>query len=184
MSSDQGDGSFGGDAFTRMWSQFAAKMMELGLSFAPQATPPEAAREVRSSLLRAWADYCDQFMRSEEFLNMLKQSLAGAIQARQQLNNFLGEMQHNFQGTSRQDADELMASLQRVERRLLDETQRIAARLDELSARLAKVERLSGRPDDLAPRPAPAERIAERPKESRQAKRPSQRSHRKTRNRP
>ena len=123
-----------------MWSDFATRMTQLGATFAPQTSPPEAARQARSTMLRAWAEYCDQYMRSDEFLNMFKQSLDGAIQVRRQLNEFLGQMHHEFQAPSRQDIDELMKSIERLERRIGDESGRITARLDSLGERLAAVE--------------------------------------------
>ena len=126
-----------------MWSEFAAKMTEAGLAFSPQVTPPDAFRQLRTTMLRTWADYCDQFMRSNEFLALMKQSLDGAVQARRQLNDFLGRAQHELQGASRQDLDKVMASLDRLERRLADESDGIAARLDELSERLTRVERIA-----------------------------------------
>jgi hypothetical protein len=144
MASDQHDTFFGADALTRMWTDFAAKMTEVGLSFSPQATPPDALRQLRTTMLRTWAEYCDQFMRSNEFLTMMKQSLDGAMQARRQLNDFLGETQHALQGASRQDLDKVMASLERLQHRMTDESDGILARLDELSERLARLERPAG----------------------------------------
>ena len=141
MASDQHDTFFGADAFTRMWTDFATKMTEAGLAFSPQVTPPEAFRQLRSTMLRTWAEYCDQFMRTDEFLAMMKQSLDGAIQARRQLNDFLGEVQHHLQGASRQDLDKVMTALESLQRRLTDERDAIDARLDELGERLAGVER-------------------------------------------
>jgi hypothetical protein len=131
---------FSAESLTRMWSDFATRMTQLGATFTPQTTPPEAARQARTAMLRAWAEYCDQYMRSDEFLSMFKQSLDGAIQARQQLNDFLGQMHHEFQGPSRQDIDGLMQALQRLERRITDESGRIAARLDSLDQRLSALE--------------------------------------------
>lgn len=137
----------GADAFTRMWTEFASQMMASGMGFSPQSTPPEAARQARSTMFRAWNEYCDQFMRSGEFLEAMKTSLDGAMQARRQLNEFLGQMQHEFQGASRQDVDQLMASLEHLERRIVDESERISSRLDELAERVEKLERASSPPE-------------------------------------
>ena len=80
---DQPDSFFPGpDVFTRAWSDFATQMMQAGMAFTPNKTPPEAARDMRNTMLSAWSDYCDQFMRSPEFLNMMKQSLSASVQAR------------------------------------------------------------------------------------------------------
>jgi hypothetical protein len=161
MSSEQQDTLFGADAFTRMWTDFATKMTEAGLSFPSQVTPPDAFRQLRGTMLRAWAEYCDQFMRTDEFLTMMKQSLDGAIQARRQLNEFLGEAQHALQGASRQDLDKLLSSLERLEGRLTDERDAIDSRLDELSERLARLEQAATGPNGHSKRKrGPTERHA------------------------
>lgn len=130
----------GADAFTRMWTEFASKMMGSGMGFFSQSTPPEVARQMRSTMLSAWSEYCDQFMRSDEFLTSMKRSLDVAVQARRQLNDFLGQVQHEMQGASRQDVDQVMAAIEHLERRLLNESQRLSSRLDELSRRLEELE--------------------------------------------
>ncbi len=133
----------GADIFTRMWSDFASKSMGAGVAFTPNSTPPEAARQMRSAMFQAWTEYCDQFMRSAEFLDMMKQSLAASIQARKQLNDFLGQVHHEFQGVSRQDMDQIMLSLRHLERRLLDSLERVSGQLDDLGQRLNKLENRS-----------------------------------------
>ena len=97
---------------------------------------------MRSAMFKAWSEYCDQFMRSAEFLEMMKQSLTGSVQMRRQLNDYLGQVHHEFQGPSRQDVDQVLASLRQLQRRLEESTEPIAARLDEISRRLDELERL------------------------------------------
>jgi hypothetical protein len=145
MASEQQDTFFGADAFVRMWTDFASKMTDVGLALSPQVAPPDAFRQVRATMLRAWAEFCGQFMRTDEFLAMMKQSLDGALRARRQLNDFLGEAQHGLQGASRQDLDWVRDSLERLERRLADESDGIAARLDELGERLSHLERIAAK---------------------------------------
>jgi predicted nuclease with TOPRIM domain len=84
---------------------------------------------------------CDEFMRSPQFQEVMKQSLNNSIQFRKQLNDFLGRMQHEFQGTSRQDVDSLMQVMEHVERRVTDSFERLSERLDELNERLERVEK-------------------------------------------
>ncbi len=128
------------DTFTRMWLDFATKVMGAGMAFSPEAMPPEAARQTRSAMLNAWAEYCDEFMRSPEFLDMLRQSLSTAMQARKQFNDFLGQVQHEFQGTSRQDVDQLMLSIRHLEHRLVDAVERISGQMEEIRHRLEQLE--------------------------------------------
>jgi hypothetical protein len=146
MMGTDGPGPFpGADGFVKMWSDFASSMAKAGLMFSPASSPPQIAREIRSAMLEAWAEYCDQFMRSGEFREMTKQSLAASVEARRQMNDFFGRMQHEFQGASRQDVDQLMLSLRHIERRLVDGMERLSARLDEVAERLAKLEQSPAR---------------------------------------
>jgi hypothetical protein len=139
---EPGDASFPGmDAFAKMWSDFAAKMAAAGVAFTPGAAPPDASRQVRAAMFKAMGEACDEFMRSPQFQEMMKQSLNNSIQFRKQLNDFLGRMQHEFQGTSRQDVDSLMQVMEHVERRVTDSFERLSERLDELNERLERVEK-------------------------------------------
>jgi transposase len=131
----------GPDAFTRMWSDFSSQMMKAGAAFTPDHTPPEAARDMRAAMFRAWSDYCEQFMRSEEFLKMMKQSLSASIEARKQLNEFMGRAHHEFQGVSRQDVDQMMLSMRHMERRVVDALERLDDRLEALDQRIEALER-------------------------------------------
>lgn len=140
---NDGNSSFfpAADMFTRAWSDLASKMMGVGMAYAPESTPPDAARQMRSAMFKAWSEYFDQFMRSADFLDMMKQSMTGSVQARRQMNDFLGQLRHEFQGTSRQDIDQVLASLRQLERRLAEHTEPLADRLDEISRRLDDLER-------------------------------------------
>ncbi|MFZ5831970.1 MAG: hypothetical protein ACOY3P_17945 [Planctomycetota bacterium] len=157
MSTD-GQGSFGGaDLWTKMWRDFATSATQAGMAFSTGSSPPDAARQMRSALFSAWTAYCDQFMRSEEFRQMMKQSLSAAIDFRRQMNDFLGQMQHEFQGATRQDVDQLMRSMQHVERRVVDSLERVSSQIDELGERLARLERRrtdkNGKPAAKSARP-------------------------------
>ena len=141
--SNEADDAFssGADAFTKMWGDFANKMGAAGLPFAREATGSDASRQVRTAMFKAMSEACDEFMRAPQFQDMMKQSLSASIQFRKQLNDFLGRIHHEFQGTSRQDVDQLMEVIGHVERRVTDSFERLSSRLDELNSRLERMER-------------------------------------------
>ena len=126
------------EVFTVFWTDFANKMAEAGFAAAPGAVPPDATRQVRTAILKAMGEACDEFMRSPQFQEMMKQSLANSIQFRKQLNEWLGQIQHGFQGTSRQDVDELMQVMKHLERRMSDSFERLSVRLDALEKARSK----------------------------------------------
>lgn len=140
MPEEQQEAFPGADAFVQMWTQFASKMMAAGMAPMPDGSPFDAARQFRSAMFKAWGDYLDEYMRSEAFLETMRQTLDGASQARKQLNDFLGRVQHEMQGASRQDVDQLMAAMQHVERRIVNQSERIAERLEDLALRVERLE--------------------------------------------
>lgn len=140
-SHDAGDAfSPGADPFTKMWGDFASKIGATGLAFAPEGPFSDASRQVRTAMFKAMSEACDEFMRTPQFQDMMKQSLSASIQFRKQLNEYLGRMHHEFQGTSRQDVDQLMEVIGHVERRITDSVERLSSRVDQLSARLQRME--------------------------------------------
>lgn len=127
-------------AFAQMWTDFASKMAGAGFSFGADATPPEAARHVRDAMFQAMAQYCEQYMRSPQFLESMKQSMDTAIEFRKQLNDFLTRAHHEMQGVARSDVDALMVAIRRAETRVLARIEDITARLEELGDRLDKLD--------------------------------------------
>jgi hypothetical protein len=123
-----------------LWTDFMTKLMAASTAFTPTATPPEAAREIRSASLRAWTEFWERMMRTPEFLQSMRQSLAANIELRKQFSDLMGQVQHEFQGVSRQDMDQLMRALRRVEHRISDGIDRIGDRVDELHRRLDALE--------------------------------------------
>ncbi len=128
------------DSIGRMWTEFASKMVQAGLAAPPGTPPPQAARQVRSALFKAMADACDDYLRSPQFLEMMRQSLRHSIQLRQQCNEFLGQMWHESQCASRQDVDSLMQVMEQVEKRMVSEFDRIGSQLAAFESRLDKLD--------------------------------------------
>lgn len=131
----------GQNQFQKMWSDFSQKMGASGMSFTPESTPPDAAKQMRSAFLKAWSEYCEEYMRSPEFLQSWKKSMDAAIELRRQMNQSMGKMHHDLGGTSRQDIDQLMVALSHLERRMVDNIERGAEKVNELGERIDSLER-------------------------------------------
>lgn len=136
MDGSENRSSYDGEAFVRMWTDFASKMMSAGMAAPPGSSPPDLARQARSAWFQACEDYCQQFMRSSQFQEGMHRSLAASVELRKQMNDFLGRVQHELQGASRQDLDQLMLAMRHLEQRLVDGFERLSERLDEISRRL------------------------------------------------
>src|SRR5205823_2035061 len=141
------------DAFSRMWLNFASEMSKAGVSFVPGQSPQAGAQEMRSALFRAMSEYCDQYMRSPQFQETMKQSLNGAIQLRKQFNDFLSNAQHEFMGAGRQDVDQLMLVMRHLEQRMVDGFERISSQVGSLQERVAKIEERDAASGQHAKRP-------------------------------
>ncbi len=152
MSDNNGNSGFeSAEAFSRMWMEMAGAMMNAA---APQPTgptgvTPESVRQMRSVMFKAMSSYCDQFMRSKEFLEMMKQSLNNAVAFRQQLNEMMAQTQHNWQSAGQDDVDHLLVMLRRTEERLTGSLENVARTLENLDKRIgalsSRLDKLEGR---------------------------------------
>jgi len=134
---DNNDRTAAADPFTGMWTDFFAKMgapTDAARGFTP---PPGASNEMLKQMQRVFLDamakYCDDFMRSEQFLSMMKQTMERSLAFKQQLDQFLANLQKGVQAPARADIDDLAGTLLKIEERVLD-------RLDALETKVAAVE--------------------------------------------
>lgn len=125
------------DPFSAFWTDFFTRI----------GAPPEALRgampaplssndmlkQMQRVFLDALAKYCDDYMRSEQFLQMMKQTLDRSLAFKQQLDQFLGQAQKGMQAPARADIDDLAGTMRSFEARVL-------TRLDELENKAAAVE--------------------------------------------
>lgn len=122
-----------GNLFSKFWSDWTTQMA--GMGFSPPAEPSREAvlRQMRQAFFDAWARACEDFLGSEQFLESMKKSMDGALAFRQQLNEFMTRVLHESQIPARSDADSIMLVLHGLE-------ERMAAKLDQLAARVASLE--------------------------------------------
>jgi len=167
----------GQNQFAKLWTDFATKMGTAGVAFSPDSTPPDAAKQMRNVFFKALAEYCDQYMRSPEFLDSWKQVMDGAIQFRRQMNEAMGKMHHEAGGSSRQDVDQMMMALSHIERRVVDTVERATDRLEEVATRVEKLEAklAKGERKPAAKRKAPANIATAKPKKKAAKKKPTAR---------
>ena len=144
-------------AFQKIWAESLTKMMQATFAMSPNSAPPEVLRQMRSGLFQALAQSWDEFMRSPQFLEGMRQWMESAINFRKMSNEFMARVRNEMQAPSREDIDNIMLSVRHMEQRLLD-------RLDELSG---KIHQANGRP--AASETAPPEQPARRRRRSRPA---------------
>ncbi len=124
------------DPFTKFWSDIMAGMG----GAAPQGQAQEdMLRQMRRTFFDAWAKQCEEFMRSDAFLAMMKQSMETALAFREKTNAFLNKTLNDAQMPSREDTDSILIAVRSLQEQVLD-------RLDGLSQRVEALEARNGRP--------------------------------------
>jgi uncharacterized protein (DUF2267 family) len=132
-------------AFQKIWLDSLSKTMQTLFTFNPDAVPPEIARQIRTGIFQALAKSWDEFMRSPQFLEGMKQWMDQAVTFRKMSNDFLGSVRNEMQATSREDIDTITLTVRHMEKRILD-------RVEELSDQVAELtKRVDGRPGDGTP---------------------------------
>lgn len=124
------------DPFTKFWSDIMAGMG----GAAPQGSAQEdMLLQMRRTFFDAWAHQCEEFMRSDAFLAMMKQSMETALAFREKTNEFLNKTLNDAQMPSREDTDSIQIAIRTLQEQVLD-------RLDALSQRVEALEARNGRP--------------------------------------
>ncbi len=126
------------EAFQKIWAESLNKMMHAMLSFGPNSAPPEVLREVRSGLFQALARSWEEFMRSPQFLEGMKQWLDQAITWRKMASDFMANVRSEQQATSRDDIDTVMLAVRHMEKRVLDRVEELSAQVAALQVRSAR----------------------------------------------
>jgi hypothetical protein len=122
-------------AFQKIWTESMTKMMQTAFTFGPDSPPPEILRQMRSGIFQALAQSWDEFMRSPEFLDGMKQWMENAIAFRKMTNDFLANMRNEMQAPSREDIGAIMLTVRHMEKRLLDRIDDLAGQIKQSNGR-------------------------------------------------
>jgi hypothetical protein len=126
-----------------LWMEYFTKMATASMAVRPGDPPTDAARSIRDATFAAMGQQADKFMRTPEFLAMVKQSLDASIAFRKQLNDLFTQAHHSVQGVAIEDVNGLNASIRRLETRILGRIEDLCDRLDNVSTRLEALEKSS-----------------------------------------
>lgn len=121
-------------AFQRIWLDSFSKMFQASFTVGPNSPPPEILKNIRSGIFQALAQSWDEFMRSPQFLESMKQWMESAINFRNLTNDFLARARNECQAPSRTDVDTIMMSIHHMEKRLLDQIQELSHQVSALGS--------------------------------------------------
>ncbi len=127
------------DPFAGFWQDMMAKMNPTGMGqpFAPNSE--DASKQMRRVFFDFWATQCEEYMRSEQFLDAMKQSMENAMAFKQQTNDFLSRVLKDTPMPTKTDTDSLMLVLRSFEEKVLTRLESISRRVDALE-NVAKAE--------------------------------------------
>jgi len=119
-------------AFQKIWTESMSKLMQSAFTVSPNSPPPELLKQIRSGIFEALAKSWDEFMRSPQFLESMKQWMENAIAFRKMSNDFLGKVRNEMQAPSREDMDSILLAVRHMETRVLDRVEELAAQVHAL----------------------------------------------------
>jgi hypothetical protein len=123
-------------AFERIWGETFSKLFQAGMTFNPEAAPPEFLRQMRTGIFQALAQAWDQYLRSPQFMEATKQWMDGAMAFRRMSNEFFAKVHRDTQSVSREDVDAILVALRHLETRVLDQTEALSAQIAALRQRV------------------------------------------------
>lgn len=136
MNNHTGAAGQAADAFTKFWTDAMGRMASsAGSMFG--ASQEEMGRQMRQAFFESWERHCEEFMKSQSFLDSMKKSLDQAVAFREQMNQFLTKSLNVYQMPSQEDTDSILLAVRRLEDRVLK-------RVDDLSRRVEAMETRAG----------------------------------------
>jgi hypothetical protein len=123
-------------AFQKIWMDSMSKILQTAFAFGNNSPPPDVLKQIRSGIFQALAQSWEDFMRSPEFLESMKQWMDTAINFRKMSNDFMAKVRNEIQAPSRDDIDTVMLTVRHMEKRLLDRVEDLAGKIDQLDSRL------------------------------------------------
>jgi hypothetical protein len=130
--------------FQKIWMETMSKTVQAAFSATPESVPPEILKQMRNGIFEALAKSWEEFMRSPQFLEAVKQMMDNAIAFKKLTNEMLTKAHHEMQGPARTDIDSILLSVRHLETRVIDRMDKLGAQLAELGQRLGQLEKGGG----------------------------------------
>lgn len=152
------------EAFQKIWLESMSRLTQAAFTFSPDSTPPELLREIRNGILRALSESWNDFMRSPEFQQNMKQWMDSALSFRQMSNEFMAKVHKETRTPSSEDIDAIQQNMRHLETRILDRLDTLSKQVEELNQRNGSAASASARAEK---RPVPPRSTARRTKKDR-----------------
>ncbi len=121
------------DPFSKAWSDLMGRMSAaMGQPAAQQqpSWPDENVKQMQRTFFDAMAKQADEYLRSPQFLGMMKQMMDQSIAFKQQLDRFITEAYRGVQAPAQADMQDLAGTLRGIEERLMTRIEDLERRLE------------------------------------------------------
>ena len=127
-------------AFQKLWTDSFANMASVWSQFSPGSPPSDEMRKMRGGMLKVLAETWDEYMRTPQFMEMMKGSLNGALDLKRMARDGMNRVHEQFETPSKEDIDGVLLAIRHVERRLLDRLEGLDDRVANLDEKIDKVD--------------------------------------------
>src|SRR5215470_4431928 len=125
-------------AFQKLWLDSFANMASIWSQFSPGSPPSDELRKMRGGMLKVLAETWDEYMRTPQFMEMMKASLNGALDLKRMAREGMNRFHEQLENPSKNDIDDLLLAIRHVERRLLERLEGLDERVGELNEKIEK----------------------------------------------
>jgi hypothetical protein len=126
-------------AFQKLWMDSFANMANIWSQFSPGTPPSDEMRKMRGGMLKVLAETWDEYMRTPQFMEMMKASLNGALDLKRMARDAMNRVHEQLENPSKEDIDGVLLAIRHVERRVLDRLEGLDERVANLDERIDKV---------------------------------------------
>jgi hypothetical protein len=127
-------------AFQKLWMDSFANMGSVWSQFSPGSPPIDEVRKIRGGMLQVLAETWDEYMRTPQFMEMMKASLNGALDLKRLARDGMNRMHEQFENPAKEDIDGVLLAIRHVERRLLERLEGLDGRVANLNEKIDKVD--------------------------------------------
>ena len=127
-------------AFQKLWMDSLANMTGVWSQFSPGSPPADEMRKMRGGMMQVLAETWDAYLRTPQFMEMMKASLDGALDLKRLARDGMNRVHEQFENPSKNDIDDVLLAVRHVERRLLDRLEGLDDRVANLDKKIDKVE--------------------------------------------
>jgi uncharacterized coiled-coil protein SlyX len=123
-------------AFQRLWMDSLTDMAGVWSQYSSGSPPIDEMRKMRGGMLKVLAETWDEYMRTPQFLEMMKASLNGALDLKRMAREGMNRVHEQFENPSKQDVDDVLLAIRHAERRLLDRLEGLDGRVANLNEKI------------------------------------------------